>query len=489
MAQKLVHSQQLTQTQTLTPQQLQVVRLLELPVTELEERVENELLENAALEENSDVDAEETAATGDAETGDADDYTGTAPETADALGDYLTSDDVPDYLLARADAEREQREIPFGNSTSFYERLRDQISEHDLTDREVELMEYLIGSLDDDGLLRKDTASIADELAIYHGLETSAEELDRLVGVLQTFEPRGIGARSLQECLHIQLADPDFRSPYKKEALTVIDKYFDEFIHKHWETLCRKLGIDEKRFAHVKAELLRLNPRPGNALTENEGSGAAPVVPDFVVTEEDGEPVVHLNNGHIPELHVSRAFRDSIKEYDSNRQHLSRQQRDAYLYARKKVESAQNFIEALHQRQRTLMSVMQVIVDLQRPFFEDGDESQLRPMILKDVAERANVDISTVSRVTGSKYVQTDFGVYPLKFFFSNVVTDTEGEEHSTRKIKLLIREMIEHEDKRHPLTDETLSAMLAEKGLPVARRTVAKYREQLGLPVARLRR
>ena len=213
------------------------------------------------------------------------------------------------------------------------------------------------------------------------------------------------------------------------------------------------------------------------------------MVPDFIVTEEDGELVVRLNNGHVPELHVSRAFRDSLREYDLNRPNLSRQQRDAYLYAKKKVEAAQGFIDAIHQRQRTLMSVMQVIVDLQHPFFEDGDEARIRPMILKDVADRAGVDISTVSRVTGSKYVQTDFGVYPLKFFFSNALTTDEGEEHSTRKIKLLLREMIEHEDKRHPLTDESLSAMLAEKGLPVARRTVAKYREQLGLPVARLRR
>ena len=489
MAQKLVQSQQLTQTQTLTPQQLQVVRLLELPVTELEERVQNELLENAALEENSDNEAAETSTQEETTTGGDEEYAGTAPETADALGDYLTSDDVPDYLLARADAEREEREIPFGSSTSFYERLRDQISEHDLTEREAELMEYLIGSLDDDGLLRKDTSSMADELAIYHGLDTTPEELDRLVGVLQTFDPRGIGARSLRECLHLQLTDPDFRSPYKKEALAVVDKYFDDFIHKHWETLCRKLGVDEERFGHIKTELLRLNPRPGNALGENEGSGAAPVVPDFIVTEEDGEPVVHLNNGHVPELHVSRAFRDSLREYDLNRPNLSREQRDAYLYAKKKVEAAQGFIDAIHQRQHTLMSVMQVIVDLQRPFFEDGDEVLLRPMILKDVADRAGVDISTVSRVTGSKYVQTDFGVYPLKFFFSNAVTTDEGEEHSTRKIKLLLREMIEHEDKRHPLTDENLAAMLAEKGLPVARRTVAKYREQLGLPVARLRR
>lgn len=489
MSQKLVQSQQLTQTQTLTPQQLMVVRLLELPLAELEERVENELLENAALEESSEADtAEENLDdAGDAEQDG--EYAGTAPATADALGDYLTSDDVPDYLLARADAEREQRDTPLGSHTSFYERLRAQISEHDLDEREAELMEYLIGSLDDDGFLRKDTSSIADELAIYQGMDTTPEELDRLVGILHTFDPRGIGARSLQECLHLQLAAPDYQSPYKKEALAVVDKYFDEFIHKHWETLCRKLGIDEERFAHVKGELLRLNPRPGNALGENEGSGAATVVPDFTVTEEDGEPTVYLNSGRVPELRVSRAFRDSLREYDLNRPHLSRAQRDAYLYARKKVESAQNFIEAIRQRQRTLLSVMQAIVDLQRPFFEDGDETRLSPMILKDVATRAGVDISTVSRVTGSKYVQTDFGVYPLKFFFSNLVTDSEGEEHSTRKIKLLIREMIEHEDKRRPLTDEALSAMLAEKGLPVARRTVAKYREQLGLPVARMRR
>ena len=455
----------------------------------MEERIQNELLENAALEESGDAEvSEENTEEVTAEASD-NEYADATPETADALGDYLNSDDVPDYLLARADAEREQREIPFSGHTSFYERLHDQISEHDLTERETELMEYLIGSLDDDGLLRKDTESIVDELAIYHGLETTVEEVDRLVGILQTFDPRGIGARSLQECLHLQLADPDYHSPYKEEALTVVDKYFDEFIHKHWETICRRLGITEERFAHVKAELLRLNPRPGNALGENEGNAAATVIPDFIVTEEDGEPVVRLNGANLPELHVSRAFRDSLKEYDINRPNLSREQRDAYLYARQKVEAAQGFIDALKQRQHTLLSVMSVIVALQRPFFEDGDEARLRPMILKDVAERAGVDISTVSRVTGSKYVQTDFGVYPLKFFFSNLVTDSGGEEHSTRKIKLLLREMIDHEDKRQPLTDDKLSAMLAEKGFPVARRTVAKYREQLGLPIARMRR
>lgn len=489
MPQKLVQSQQLTQTQTLTPQQLMVVRLLELPVTELAERVENELLENAALEESSEAGDPDSGTEDTADTAGDDEYAGTAPETADALGDYLTSDDVPDYLLARADAEREQRDAPMGSNVSFYERLRGQISEHDLDEREAGLMEYLIGSLDDDGFLRKDTASLADELAIYHGVETTPAELDRLVDILHTFDPRGIGARSLQECLHLQLADPDYHSPYKAEALAVVDKYFDEFIHKHWETLCRRLGVDEERFAHIKGELLRLNPRPGNALGESEGSGATAVVPDFIVTEEDGEPTVHLNNGRVPELRVSRSFRDSLREYDLNRPNLSRAQRDAYLYARKKVEAAQNFIDAVRQRQHTLLGVMQAIVDLQRPFFEDGDETRLRPMILKDVAARVGVDISTVSRVTGSKYVQTDFGVYPLKFFFSNLVTDNEGEEHSTRKIKLLIREMIEQEDKHRPLTDEALSAMLAEKGFPVARRTVAKYREQLGLPVARLRR
>ena len=253
MSQKLVQSQQLTQTQTLTPQQLMVVRLLELPVTELEERIQNELLENAALEESGDAEvSEENTEEVTAEASD-NEYADATPETADALGDYLNSDDVPDYLLARADAEREQREIPFSGHTSFYERLHDQISEHDLTERETELMEYLIGSLDDDGLLRKDTESIVDELAIYHGLETTVEEVDRLVGILQTFDPRGIGARSLQECLHLQLADPDYHSPYKEEALTVVDKYFDEFIHKHWETICRRLGITEERFAHVKA--------------------------------------------------------------------------------------------------------------------------------------------------------------------------------------------------------------------------------------------
>lgn len=491
MPQKLIQRQTQTQTQTLSPMQVAFVRMLELPVTDLEERVRNEMLENSALEENDD-DRRAEEETEQRETDDeGDGYEDDVPtHVNDALGDYLNDDETPDYLKTQADEARERHEIPLTEDASFYESLNRQVNECDLTPEERTLLEYLIGSLDADGFLRKDLETLADELAVYHNIDTDKKELERLLGVLQTFEPRGIGARNLQECLRLQLTDPDNRSPHRRQALDVVDRCFDDFIHKRKENIKRRMGWDEETYGHVMHELTHLNPRPGSALNEGESHAAPTVVPDFFLTvADDGSLTIRLNHGEVPELRVSRAFRDSIREYADKKNKLSREQKDTYLYACRKVEAAQSFIDILHRRNNTLYAVMRTIAELQRPFFDEDDESRLRPMTLKDVAERTRLDISTVSRVTNSKYVQTAYGTYPLKFFFSSQFKTNEGEELSSRKIKALLRRLIEEEDKNAPLPDEALAARLKEQGYPVARRTVAKYREQMGFPPARLRR
>lgn len=506
MAQKLEQTQTAVQTQQLQTMQVAIAKMVELPVTELAERVRNEMLDNAALEEkdDSDLPEERTAAEEDnegtdeereqeeRETDEDNSYEDDVDygSESDAMGDYFSADDVPDYLQQRAEAERDRTEIQLSGATSFYDELQSQIREHNLTEHEQELMEYLIGSLDEDGFLRKDLDALVDELAIYHNIITTRDELERLLHVLQEFEPRGIGARSLQECLHIQLSDPDRHSPYKELALEVVDRCFKDFAARHWDAIMTRLHIDRPTLEHVRHELTHLNPMPGSALGESAAASLPTVTPDFFVSVgADGEVSVTLNNGDVPELRVSRSFRESIKQYGSGKAKLNRQQKDAYTYARQKVDAAQSFINLLSRRRQTLLAVMRCIVDLQRPFFDEDDESLLRPLTLKDVAERVGVDISTVSRVTNSKYVQTAYGMYPLKFFFSTQFTSSEGDELSSRQVRNALREVIEAEDKRHPLSDEALAAELCKRGQNVARRTVAKYRDMLGIPTARLRR
>lgn len=516
MKQQLEQTQNAIQTQQLSSLQVAVAKLVELPITELAMRVRDEMVDNAALEEKDrndypsdegsyedssdssdsneqredDEREEHSEAELDAEKENAyeEEYYG---RESDAMGDYLSSDDVPDYLQQRADEERDKKDFQYSDTGSFYEELQKQIGEHSLTEHEQQVMEYLIGSLDEDGFLRKDLPTLCDELAIYHNINTTPEELERLLKILQRFEPRGIGARSLQECLHIQLTDPDRKTAYTPLALAVVDKCFKDFIGRHWDNIKMRLNMDEETFEHVKHELTHLNPRPGSALNEAVSYSAPTIVPDFFVhVTDDLKPRVTLNNDEVPELRVSQAFKDSIKQYGNSKAPLSRQQRDAYTYARQKVEAAQSFINLLSRRRQTLLSVMQAIANKQSKFFlNDDDESELKPLALKDVAEEAGVDMSTVSRVTNSKYVQTTYGIYPLKFFFSSQFTTSEGDELSARKLKAVLREVLEKEDKKHPLSDEALAAKLKEQGLTVARRTVAKYRDLLGYPTARLRK
>ena len=484
-----IQNQAQQQTLTLSPQQILAVKLLELPTVELEERVHAELLDNPALEEGKEP-AEEPDGETDYNTDeDGEPITDSADDLA--LGDYRTEDDIPDYKLRENNRSADERaeEIPFSDTVSFYETLKEQLDMQDLTPKEKQLGEYLIGSLDDDGLLRKSLDTLTDELAIYQGISTTPDELERVLSVIQEFDPAGIGARSLQECLLLQIGRKE-DSPLKQTELDIIGKCCDDFTRKNKDKILQKLGITDEEYQQAVAELTKLNPRPGSSLGEAIGKNLQQIVPDFTVeTDDDGTLSLSLNSRNVPELRLSRTFTELLDEHTRNRANQSRESRDALLFLKQKVDAAQGFINAVKQRQQTLMSTMQAIIDLQRPFFEEGDESLLRPMILKDVAERARLDISTVSRVSNSKYVQTDFGVFPLKFFFSDGYTTESGEELSVREIKRILKEFVDHENKEQPYTDDELADLLKEKGYPIARRTVAKYRQQLSIPVARMRR
>ena len=416
-----VQTQAQQQVQTLSPQQILVVKLLELPTLELEERIHSELLDNPALEEGKEPsedheDHEDNFAT------DEDGEPNSDYGEDLSLGDYRTEDDIPDYKLQENNRSKGEtpEEIPFSDNVSFYETLKEQLDMQDLTPEEKQLGEYLIGSLDDDGLLRKSTESLMDELAIYQGIYTSPEQLEHVLSIIQDFDPAGIGARSLQECLLLQIQRKE-NSPLKQIELDIIGKCCDEFTRKNKDKIIQKLGITEEQYNAATAELTKLNPRPGSSLGETIGKNLQQIIPDFIVdTEDDGTVTLTLNNRNVPELRLSREFTEMLDEHTRNKANQSKESKDALMFLKQKVDAAQGFINAVKQRQQTLLSTMQAIIDLQLPFFQDGDESRLRPMILKDVAERAKLDISTVSRVSNSKYVQTNFGIYPLKFFFSD---------------------------------------------------------------------
>lgn len=481
------------QTLTLSPQQIMAVKLLELPTVELEERVRAELLDNPALEEGR-----EPSGTPDEEGKDEgfdleeeereskSDY-----EEDLSLGDYRTEDDIPDYKLQESNYSRDDQpeNIPFSDNVSFYETLKDQLDMQELSAEDKLLGEYIIGSLDDDGLLRKTLDSLSEELAIYQGIDASPQKLEQILSVIQDFDPAGIGARSLQECLLLQIQRKE-DSPLKQTECDIIGKCFDEFTKKNRERIMQRLGLSESQYETAIADLTKLNPRPGSSMGETIGKNLQQIIPDFIVdTGDDGSVDINLNNKNVPELRLSREFTQLIDEHTRNKANQSKESKDALLFLKQKVDAAQGFINAVKQRQQTLMSTMRAIVELQRPFFTEGDESLLRPMILKDVAERTKLDISTISRVSNSKYVQTNYGIYPLKYFFSDGYTTESGEELSVREIKRILKESIGAEDKKKPFTDDELADLLKAKGYPIARRTVAKYRQQLNIPVARLRR
>lgn len=502
MAQGQVQTQRqeqaLKQTQSFSQQQLLQAQLVELPVNQLVERINTEMDDNPALEAESASDGldsghESYDESPDPQTDDDFDAHKEREDRQSALDEALSSigrddEDLPVYHGGGA-VEGDRDEPVYGDTVSFYDQLKEQMGETELDERRREIMEYLIGSLDDDGLLRKTTDSIADELSIYRGMDVTEHDVDEVLAVLHDFDPPGIGARSLQECLLLQIERRD-DSRLKELMREVITRHFDEFTKKHWERLSATLGLTDLQTQTLIGELRKLNPKPGAAMGEAVGRSMHQITPDFIVdTQDDGTVTFTLNSGDVPELHVSRSFADTLKEYQDNRANMSRQMKEALLYTRKKVEAAQGFIEAVKMRRRTLTVTMQAIINLQHRFFEDGDEASLRPMILKDIAERTGLDLSTISRVSNSKYAQTRWGTFPLRYFFSDGYVTESGEELSTREIKAALRDIIDDEDKKRPLSDDALKEELNRKGYPIARRTVAKYREQMGIPIARLRK
>ena len=493
----LTQQQKLQQTQTLSPQQLQLVRLLELPTLEMEERTRAELQDNPALEalpeDNYPAPEEETPDSGAADEEIRPELP--EPDSSDtdlSLGDYLTEDDIPPYKLRQPSGTTPARaeDIPFSEASSFYEQLGEQLAERTLDPKTRQLVHYLIGSLDDDGLLRKPLGEISDELAIYMGVECTEDELLAALRVLQDFDPPGLAARDLRECLLIQLRRQP-PTPGRAAAREILLKCYPEFTRKRKDLIAQRLGLTAEETEQAYREITRLNPRPGSALGEALGRATQVIVPDFTVEtdEEGGQLQVSLNDQRIPRLTVNPQYTRMLQEQQPAGQKLSAARRDALVFLRQKVESARNFISAVEQRRRTLLSTMQAIVSLQEPFFREGDESLLRPMVLRDVAQRTGLDISTISRVSNSKWVQTPFGIFPLKHFFTDGFTLQSGEETTSREIRRILREHIEAEDKSRPLTDEELCAILQQQGYPLARRTVAKYRMQLHIPVARLRK
>ena len=483
------------------------VKMLEMPLNELEDNINAELDDNPALETENPDDAlmgegnEDRSALDDSDNSNDDEFGDDAyeaqsekEERKDELDQALESigkdDQMPDYNTDRYNTQNaDYEEMVYGDTTSFYDKLKEQMDMQILTDKEKQIMEYLIGSLDEDGLLRKDLDSICDELIIYHNIDVSEKEIEHVLHKLQSFDPAGVGGRSLQECLLLQVKRLP-KGVLRKTMEEVFEDYFDEFTKKHWDKIKSGLELNETQLETLKDEIRKLNPKPGASLGETDGRNMQQINPDFIVdTADDGTITFTLNRGNMPELTVSPSFTDMIETYKRHKDQMSRKDKEALLYAKEKVDKAQGFIEAIKQRRHTLIITMKAIIDIQRQFFLDGDEADLKPMILKDVAERTKLDISTISRVRIEKYVQTKWGVFPLKFFFTDSYTTEDGEELSTRKIKIALQHLIENEDKKKPLSDDAISKVMKEKGFPIARRTVAKYREQLGIPVARLRK
>jgi RNA polymerase sigma-54 factor len=473
--------------QKLSPQQIQLMKLLQVPTLELEQRIKQEMEENPALEEGEDHDEEDSPTEEQAITeNEAEDETEKSNDDFD-LSDYFQDDDTPDYKLSANNRSKddEDHEMPLAVGATFQDAMRTQLSLRDVDERTEVLGEHLIGNLDEDGYLRRSLDQVVNDLAFTANVMTDEEELGKALKEVQSLDPAGVGARDLRECLLIQLN----RMPNAVDVLTakaIVDKHFEAFTKKHYERIMERLEIDEEALRDAIDVIVHLNPKPGNT-GRDSAKPAQEIVPDFVINAVDGQLELSLNGRNAPELRVSRQYRDMIKEYQRNKK--DKEAKDALVFIKQKLDSAKWFIDAIKQRQNTLLITMEAIMEHQREFFLTGDETKMRPMILKDIAEKIGMDISTVSRVANSKYVQTDHGTYILKFFFSESLTTDSGEEVSTREVKKILDDAIAAEDKKAPLTDDELTQLLRGKGYNIARRTVAKYREQLHLPVARLRK
>ncbi len=442
---------------------------------QLEERIKREIEENIVLEEDSDNAREED----------------NCPEKI-SVEEYIgKEDDTPSYKarINNFSKDDKQRPVYITEGRSLSESLVEQLRFRSLSEREMVIAVYIVGSIDDDGYLRRDLVSLSDDLAFTRGMEVTVEELERVLAIVHELEPAGIGARSLQECLLLQMQRQTRDSRTKQLAHKILSSHFESFVKKHYERLIARLDIDEEQFREAIEYIRTLSPKPGNLYTEGGIDSTPYIVPDFLLDNTDGQTRLTLNSAGIPEVRISRRYRDMMRDMVAPDGTIKAEDREAVQFVKSKIDSAKWFISAIKQRHDTLMRTMQTILDFQREYFQDGDKSKLKPMILKDIADRTELDVSTISRVVNSKYIQTPFGIILLKSLFSEGMQTTSGEEVSSHEIKTILQECIDTEDKRHPLTDENLMDILNEKGYRIARRTVAKYREMLDIPVARMRK
>lgn len=470
----------------MSPVQIQMIKLLEVPAAQLDERIKEELESNPVL----DIDNE-------GQTTEDEKYEQEGEPSDTSIDAYLKMEnDTPSYKLQSSNysADTEDKNSlsmsRLQEAASLSQFLEEQMGEHSFTERQQRIAQYIIGNIDEDGYLRRSALEISDDIVFATNEEVSEEEVLEVLSTIQKFEPVGVGASTLQECLLIQLKAKDLTDPINKMAYDVIEKCFDEFTKKHYDKIARRLRLeDEEELRDALEEILRLNPKPGSAFSMSLVGTAQLIVPDFIVEYEDNKVTFHLNRRNLPELKISKSYAAMLDEYAHNKDNQTEDQKEAVLFVKQKLDSAKCFIEAIRQRHDTLSKVMKAIIDFQWEYFIDGDVAKLKPMILKDIANIVGLDASTVSRVSSSKYCQTPFGIFPLKYFFTEAVQNAEGEDMSITAIKEIIKECIESEDKQSPYTDEKLTEILASKQYNIARRTVAKYREQMGIPVARLRK
>ena len=467
--------------QKLSPQQIQLMKLLQVPTIELEQRIKQEIEENPALEEGEqDKETEEIISDEPRE-----DQNDDNRDDFD-INNYL-DDDVPDYRLHARNysADDDEKAIPLAGGKTFQEVLQNQVSLRIKDEKQQIIAYHIIGNLDDSGYLRREIFNIVDDLAFSQNINTSEKEIEEVLLIIQALEPAGVGARDLKECLLIQLRKKQKTIPIKT-AEVILEKFFEEFTKKHYKKITTRLDIEENDVKEAIDEIVKLNPKPGNSLIETNKSFHQ-IIPDFIITEHDGEISLELNTRNAPQLKVSKQYAEMLRGYEQSKR--TERDKEAILFVKQKIDSAKWFIDAIKQRQHTLLVTMEAIMNYQKDFFHSGDETKLKPMILKDIAEIVNMDISTISRVANSKHVSTPYGTYLLKYFFSESLSTESGQEVSTREVKRILQDAIDQEDKRKPLTDDKLTALMKDKGYNIARRTIAKYREQLNIPVARLRK
>jgi RNA polymerase sigma-54 factor len=469
--------------QKLSPQQIQMIKLLEIPTMQLEQRIKKEIEENPVLEEGRDKEEFDSGP---------EDAVSDAPEKEDfSIDEYINKDEIPAYKLYTKNYSNDEKrtEIPFSVGASFHDHLESQLGLRNLDERQHALAEYIIGNIDEDGYLRRDLEAISDDLAFNVNIEVKEQELLEILRIIQDFDPVGIGARDLRECLLLQIWAKDQSNPAIALAAKIIRYHFEEFTRKHYDKIQSKLNASDDELKQAIEEILHLNPKPGSSFSDSLNRTTQVIIPDFILDNNEGELEISLNGRNTPELRISRTYSEMLESYASSRKTASTEQKEAVSFVKQKLDSAKWFIEAIKQRQNTLLVTMNSILEYQREYFDDGDETKLKPMILKDIADKTGLDISTISRVANSKYIQTHFGIIPLKFFFSEGLQTESGEEVSTREIKKILKGCIDNEPKRRPLTDDQLAEILQKKGYHIARRTVAKYREQLNIPVARMRK